>query len=345
MDRFHTDAILIDRPHSARLTHLRPSRTNENNLLARVELCGVCTPEQRIFRGAKQTYPYWGGHEVSAIVERSDNSTLNAGSRIAVALMPRCGHCEACRRGLDNHCAYLHPTPVTDGLPCGPRGFSSVVEVAPYQAISFPHEIGSETVALTEPIACCLRSITQASVRAGDLVSVFGCGTMGRLHAALLSRMGCRVLVADDDAGFRSAAEVLVGLAAPPLPVDDVPAVVNEMSWGEGARAAFCTRGGAVAVGTALRTAARKGVIVLYQSLPASPTIEINLNEIHYREIQVIGTIAQSLRDLQNARDVIVRDPSIRDCISIETLSFSDPMVALHRAISPEINRVMIDFR
>lgn len=71
----------------------------------------------------------------------------------------------------------------------------------------------------------------------------------------------------------------------------------------------------------------------------------IDLNDLHYREIRLVGTIAQSLRDLQNARDIIAMDPSIRDCLTVEILSAADPLAALDRAISPDVNRVMIDFR
>lgn len=88
----------------------------------RIELCGLCTPEQRVYRGAKPTYPYWGGHELSGtIVSLPDDvpDGLRVGDRVAVLLMRRCGQCRACRLGLDNHCAYLNPK-ARGGVPQGP---------------------------------------------------------------------------------------------------------------------------------------------------------------------------------------------------------------------------------
>lgn len=350
MKNFTTSAVIIEAPHDARVTDLTVLRAPSDVLMVRVELCGVCTPEQRVYRGAKSSYPYWGGHELSAVVEEATADAqppLPApGTRVAVALMPRCGRCHACLRGLDNHCAYLFPRPRDSAVPAGPRGFATRLAIAPHQAFAFPPEIPTEVVALTEPLACCLRSIAMAGVRADDIVSVHGCGTMGRLHAAVLVRMGCRVVISDCDPNARAAADMAVrGLAAPSVAPDALAEVVALLSDGAGSRAAFCTRGGGDAVAAAISASARGGSVVLYQSVPTAPRTEIDINELHYREIKLVGTIAQSAVDLAMARNFLVAHPDIIEALAIEVFGFEVPDRALGRALAPEVNRVMIDFR
>lgn len=348
-DDLTTTGIVIEGPHQARLAEFSAPRPADGALTVRVELCGVCTPEQRVYRGTRQSYPYWGGHELSAIVEEAagdaSTSLLAPGTRVAIALMPRCGSCYACRRGLDNHCAYLWPRDGSEALPQGPRGFSTRLVVPPYQAFAFPPEIPAEIVALTEPLACCLRSIAMTAVAPGDVVSVHGCGTMGRLHAAALTRMGCRVVMSDADPTAREGAGAVAGLAISPVAPAEAGEAIGALSGGAGARAAFCTRGGGVSIAAAIAGSARGGSVVLYQSLPAASLLQVDINDLHYREIRLVGSIAQSAADLARSRDLLVAHPDIRDALAIEVIAAEPPDAALARSLAPEVNRVMIDFR
>jgi L-iditol 2-dehydrogenase len=149
--------------------------------LVRVEACGLCTWEQRVYRGAKPTYPFWGGHEVCGIVEEISGARttgVGVGDRVAIALMRRCGHCEYCRRGQDNHCSYVRPEG-PDGLPAGPRGLSEVIVVPMYKLFRLSRGVTPEDGALVEPVACALRSIDMARRNlAGAFTVVLGARKM-----------------------------------------------------------------------------------------------------------------------------------------------------------------------
>ena len=314
-------------------------------VIVRVELCGICTPEQRVFRGARATYPYWGGHELCGIVEAvpSGAPLPGVGSRVALGLMPRCGHCRACRRGLDNHCAYLHPEPPGDGPP-GPRGFSDRVIVAPNMLFPVGPDGPPEVAALTEPVACVSRSVAMASPVAGETALVFGAGTMGLLHTALLTRAGCRVLVVSEDQRWLDQASA-AGAHATHGTGDSLDAIVRDHTEGWGCDMVFCTRGGTAAVAAAIRLSARGGRIVLYQSLASDKTLPIDINDLHYREIRLIGTIAQSSDDLRRATELLRDQPELVRSLTTEIVAAGDGENALKRALAPDVTRVLIEFR
>jgi L-iditol 2-dehydrogenase len=341
-----TAGLVITAPGRAELQELQVPVPVGDHVVVRVELCGVCTPEQRVFRGARPQYPYWGGHELCGIVEQvcSDRQGLpEPGTRVALGLMPRCGRCEACRRGLDNHCAYVNRAAPTDGLPAGPRGFADRVAVEPYQVISLPAPLRPERVALTEPLACCLHSVHKAAPEVGETAVVLGAGTMGLLHTVLLSQAGCRVLVLDDDPDALSRAQAAGAAWTGPLTPQALAAVL-ELTGGWGAEMVFCSRGGDLGLQLAARLAARAARVVLFQSYPSGAELaHFAPEDVHYREVRLMGSIAQTLDDLRGAAEILALDPDRFDCLHIEVLPCGER--ALARSLAPDLDRVLLDFR
>ncbi|MEP9387673.1 medium chain dehydrogenase/reductase family protein [Mesorhizobium sp. KR9-304] len=313
----------------------------------RVELCGICTPEQRVYKGTKPTYPYWGGHELSgtvAFLPQESRTELQVGDRVAILLMRRCGECRACRSGLDNHCAYLHPE-ARSGLPQGPGGFADLLAVPAYKVFAVPQHLPAGRIALIEPVACVSRGVGRARAKAGETVAVIGGGTMGLLHTILLAIRGCAVHVFDDDEVTHGAALAAGATAAGPLSQLSDPKWVEATTDGWGFDCVFCTRFGADAVTSAIAVAARGARIVLYQSIPDTDQLSISANFLHYREIELIGSVAQSAADVAAAIDIMGRRHDRFDALNIEIMPASSARDAFERALDPRVNRVMIDFR
>jgi L-iditol 2-dehydrogenase len=334
-------------PGRAEMQHFELALDPSRQAVVRVEVCGVCTPEQRVFRGSRATYPYWGGHELSGIVEAVPKGAAGApqvGSRVALGLMPRCGRCAACRRGLDNHCAYINPTP-RGPEPTGPRGFSDRIVVVPDMLFPVGPEVSMETASMVEPVACVLRSIALATLTAGETALIFGAGTMGLLHAALLSATGIRVLVVDKDKVRLDQAMAAGAIACATRTDSLLTSFVTHHTGGWGCDAVFCTRGGAAVVAEAVRLSGRGGRVVLYQSIEDDKSVAIDVNDMHYREIRLIGTIAQDSRDLYRAATMLSQKPDLLSALHVELHSASDGENALRHAVQGHLNRVLIDFR
>jgi L-iditol 2-dehydrogenase len=216
--------------------------------------------------------------------------------------------------------------------------------VPPNKVFALPSTLVPEKAALVEPIACCIRSVRSASPKPGDTALVFGAGTMGLIHTVLLSLAGCRVFVFDDDAKARRRAEDAGAHGVGGLfeTTSSCSAVARVGKWG--ADAVFCIRGGAKAIEYGVGLAARGARIVLYQSIADDAQLTLSANDIHYREIKLVGSIAQSASDFASAADLVTTYSSRFDCLELETFGAVDAQAAFDRSIGAAVNRVLIDF-
>jgi L-iditol 2-dehydrogenase len=157
--------------------------------LIRVLACGICTWEQRVYRGISATYPFAAGHEIGGVIQSAPQNGLSAGTTVAVSLLPRCGDCITCRLGLDNLCAYLNPSETSEG----PGGLIDLLVADRSDIAPLPTGRTAGEAALVEPLACVLNSLAVARVSAGTRVAVIGNGFMGVLHARAARAMDADV--------------------------------------------------------------------------------------------------------------------------------------------------------
>ena len=169
-----------------------------HKILVRVKYCGICTLEQRLYRGAlKLYYPIVPGHEVSgevAAVGPKAGTAFKPGDHVALDMVFRCNVCYHCRTGQSNLCENRFNRSV---VPLG--GFSDYVLARPSQMHLLAEDIPLEAAAFTEPLACCIRSLKKIKVDLAEDVLIAGGGTMGMLHLQLARAMGTRVFISDID--------------------------------------------------------------------------------------------------------------------------------------------------
>jgi L-iditol 2-dehydrogenase len=336
------DGIIISAPHQAILGRLQLPDPAPTDVVVRVTSCALCTWEQRVYRGKKPTYPFWGGHEVCGVVEnigRDAQCRLQPGDFVALALMNRCGTCRYCRAGLDNHCAYLHPRD-SDGLPSGPRGLSTHVVATANQTIPVDVRL-QHGGALIEPLACTLRSIRRSRVKPGQLAVVIGTGTLGLLHVSALTTTGVRVLACDP--GHPATAQLEKAHVQDTL-LGNIEEIVAAVERYGGADCVFCIRGGPQWINAAIAMCARGGTVVLFQSIPDSDLTTLRMNDLHQREISLVGTISQRLEDFFQASELTAFNPSLFDLLATVTVSHHEPQAAFEKSLDPSINRVLVTF-
>ena len=335
------DGIIIRAAREVTLNKLDLPDPTSSEVIVRVTSCGLCTWEQRVYRGERPNYPFWGGHEVCGVVERVGPEArcgVQEGDSVAVALMRRCGTCRCCRTGFDNHCAYLHPNR-NDGLPQGPRGLSTHIVAAPAQLIPIDAHLGGRG-ALLEPLACTLRSIRRSRVKPGQLAVVIGTGTLGLMHAAALTTMGVQVLACDPN----KPATAQLARARVHLLLGDTQEIVAAVGQHGGADCVFFIRGGPEWINAAVDMCARGGTVVLFQSIPHSDLTTLKMNDLHQREISLVGTVSQRLEDFVQATELATVNPHLWDPIEIVTISHCEPHAAFEKSLDPAINRVLVTF-
>ena len=283
----------------------------ENELLLKVAACAICGSDLRTFRfGAGNiTAPVVIGHEVTGTVVEVGNSLggYSPGDRLAVAPAVPCGDCPFCLRGLQTMCDNLRSIGYQfDG------GFAEYM-IAPWSAIKagcvipVPENLPLEEATLAEPLACAINGQELLNVGSGDTVAILGAGPLGCLHAMLARIRGAsRVLLADIRPERLELAAPFGADALIDGSREDVRARVMEETGSAGASVVIVAAPSGEAQAQALTLAAKHGRISFFGGLPkSSPTVSLNANLIHYRELFVMGAYGSMPRHNREALELL----------------------------------------
>jgi L-iditol 2-dehydrogenase len=214
------------------------------------------------------------------------------GDRIQLIAAVPCGDCRECLRGNMTVCERLTSIGYHyDG------GFAEYL-VVPELVIRvgglnrIPDHVSFEEAAMTEPLACVLNGQELARVGAGDDVVVIGAGPIGCLHARLARARGAaRVFIVEQSAERLALAVDRVRPDGAVLaPGQDPVESVRELTEGRGADVAIVAAASGRAQEQALEMVAPRGRVSLFAGLPKdAPTITLDSNRVHYRELTVVG--------------------------------------------------------
>src|ERR1700756_5770737 len=100
-------ALVLKKPGEASVEMVPNPVAAPGELLLRVRMVGFCGSDLNSFRGRNPlvTFPRIPGHEVSATVIEGDSS-LPAGTDVALSPYTSCGRCASCQRGRPNACRF-----------------------------------------------------------------------------------------------------------------------------------------------------------------------------------------------------------------------------------------------
>jgi len=318
----------------------------ENEVLVKVEACGLCTWERDILSGRETAnFPFTGGHEIAATVlekGKSISPDLKIGAKVAVVKWARCNNCYECRRGFDNHCreALAAPPP---GQAWGPGGFSEYLIAKSYEVFPLPGNNPVHYAALTEPVACVTRSIRRVDLVAGDTAVVIGAGFMGLLFLKLLKLRGIKVAVVQRSSKRRELARQMgADLVVDPVSQNWIE-VIKDFTEGRGAQCIFYTAGGPEVLNQCLKAAAIGGYVSIYAPLFATACLYVD--EIHFKELVVLGSIRHDKESVREATGIIGDGLIKLDDLNLEFCSFTDFAQALEKADNNrDIHRVLLSW-
>jgi threonine dehydrogenase-like Zn-dependent dehydrogenase len=221
---------------------------------------------------------------------------LRPGDRVSVDAIRRCGTCDACVRGLDNHCRNANYS----------RGGFATYLAAPASNV-YPLRDSTPLLhaALTEPLACILRAHSRLALREGATVLVLGCGPLGLLHLQVLRNHGVRVLVSDPLARRREMALSLGASAAFDPASDDLAGSVVEITGAWGVEAAIVATGAVAAAKQALPLLAFDGKLMLFAGIHPRANLELDPNVLHYRETWITGSSDYTRAEFRQSLELI----------------------------------------
>lgn len=280
-----------------------------------VEGTGVCGTDVRIYKGEHSAYAdaegRIPGHEIVGRITESAADELGAGlelgSLVFVAPNLGCGHCVQCRTGNENLC------PDTDGIGITLNGGFAEQLIVPARAVEagnlipLAEDADTDTAVLIEPLACVLRGQAKIDVAQGDSVLVAGGGPIGLLHIALAVTRGASQVICSEPSPARREAALKAGAAVVVDPTQEVLAeVVAGATDGLGMDVVVTAAPIHAIQREALELAAPRGRVLFFGGLPKSrPTVELDTNIVHYKELILAGTTASSLSDCRAAAELV----------------------------------------
>lgn len=177
------------------IVNLDKPAPKENEVLIKVEACGICHSDAFVKDGTFPgiEYPRVPGHEVLGIVEKAGKnvSLWKEGQRVGVGWHGgHCFTCEPCRRGDFINCVNAKVAGISyDG------GYAEYM-CAPQEAIAaVPEELSSAEAA---PLLCAgitvYNALRNSGIRPGDLVAIQGIGGLGHLAVQYAVKMGMKTV-------------------------------------------------------------------------------------------------------------------------------------------------------
>lgn len=305
------NAIVISAVNQIEIRELDLPKIGSNDVLYQVKSCSLCTVEQRVYSGAKNFgYPLLGGHEnagtVIAIGE--DVKEFKIGDNV-VATYGYCGQCEFCKIGQGTKCTNAmksKPRVKFEGPIIG-GGLAKYLAVPAWQLCKIPNNANFDHFSLTEPLACCVHSINKAKIEFGDTVVIIGAGVMGLFHAILAKMKGAYVIISEtDNSRCEKALTLGIDRVINPSEVSLIDTIM-EITNKKGADVVINAISSPKIWPDALAILAPYGRLIAYSSQDSNEPIGINMDKLHNKEYQIIGTVSPTMASNLQATKLISR--------------------------------------
>ena len=243
------------------------------------------------------------GHEVVGVVRGPAAAQARLADDTPVVVNPllSCGECSMCRAGRPYTCARLRLIGIDV-----PGGATEQVAVPTANLVPAPIGTDLRLLAFAEPLAVAVRAVRRAGVGLGDRVVVLGGGPIG-LGLAMTARIaGAESITVVEPSDTRRALAEDLGFAT--------SAGVESYCAEHAGNLATVTFDAAAhpSVAAALAAATTEGGRVVLAGVYGVPAA-LDLQQVTFKELTLIGTRVYSPDDLRTATQLIVRgvvDPS-----------------------------------
>lgn len=299
-------AVIIDAPASIRVSNVPEPTPRSDELLIRVEACGICGTDLHIIDGESPLarYPVIPGHEFAGEVvavggdipqnHENGGTNITVGSRVAIDPNLYCGYCDFCRTGHENLCRHYSALGVTrDGA------IAQYVAVPLTAAYMLPNSISWCEAALIEPVSCAVHGMHSLNPRSGDTFLIVGAGTMGLLLLQLALHGGAsRVVMVDVNTQRLALAEQLGATRT----YNDIQQALADEPLGF--NCVIDATGVPAVIENAFMAVKRGGKFMVFGVASHEARISLSPFRIYNDEITIIGSMAV-LFSFQAALDLI----------------------------------------
>ena len=323
-------------PHRLEAEEVLVPVIGDEEALLQVEACGFCGSDINIVAGThpRAKAPLTLGHELSGRIEQMNapNSDLEVGDRVTMYPLISCGYCYACTHGNPHVCRQLRLFGFdVDG------GMSEYVKVPVGSLIKLPKQMPPQIGALIEPLAVTVHGVARAKLEDVNLAVVLGAGPIGLLTALVAKERGIPNLLISDVLSSRLDLAESLGLRAVQAG-EELKSIVMELSDNNGADLLFeCA--GHPSSAREMTTLVRSRGVIVNLSVFKNP-VEIDMQAINFKEIEVVGSRVYERKDFLDAIDMAMHMPLNR--IISHTYPLRDVGIAFQQFASGDVCKALI---
>jgi threonine dehydrogenase-like Zn-dependent dehydrogenase len=294
-------AVKLVDAHLLELVELHDPEAVPGEVVLRIDGCGICGSDLTSYKVGlfTGTVP---GHELAGVVESvGDGVTAwSAGDEAVVDPKIPCGACDDCRGGAGYRCAMA----LTAGIGFARDGGFAELVAAPWALLHrVPPGLSLEHACLVEPLSVAIHGVERARLRPGEAAVVIGLGSIGLLTVATLRARGIGPVVGVDPVADRRRLALDLGAATTVAELREVRGIMTPPP------AVIECSGYAPLLHAAADLVAPGGRLVLV-GVPFGETTVVPLMWVT-REIEIIGSIASSVKDFDASIQMLAGDPGI----------------------------------
>lgn len=293
-------ALLLSEYLKLELAEVEKPRLSPDDVLLRVEACGICGSDVHGFDGSsgRRIPPIIMGHEAAGTIAAvgSAVTSWSVGDRITFDSTVYCGACQFCMRGEINLCDRRQVVGVscTDYRRHG--AFAEFVAIPERILHRLPAELPFTEAAMIEAVSVALHAVSVADFKAGETAMVIGAGMIGTLVVQALRVAGAsHIFVADLDqsrlaSAARSGAHTLIHLDRGDNGQDAAKVVLEKFAGG--VDHVFEAVGLGSTVTTAVAAVRKGGTVTLVGNIAS--TVELPLQSVVTRQIRLQGSASSA---------------------------------------------------
>jgi len=273
--------------------------------LIKVEACGFCGSDISIIAGThpRAQAPLIIGHEFSGtIVELAEkNPSFAVGDHVTTYPLISCGLCHACTHGNPHVCRQLKLFGFdVDG------GMAEFVKLPIASLMKLPVGMSAQIGALIEPLAVAVHGVDRFPTAEAEVAVVLGAGPIGLLTALVAKVREIPTVLISDVLPSRLKLAQSVGLDAVNAG-DELRSRVMELTNNNGADVVYeCAGHPSSALEMTAVTRSRGTIVNL--GVFKKP-VAVDMQEINFKEIKVIGSRVYERHDFANALDMAMSLP------------------------------------
>lgn len=305
-------AVVLAGPNDFKPSIIETPKAGDKELLVHMQKAAICGTDIRILEGKKTKdvrYPSVIGHEICGIIQEvgKDVRGFAVGDKVAIANVIPCHSCKSCLNGRENAC--LNRKAIGYEFDGGFAEYVLIPEIAiaSGNVIKLPEHVSCAEGALIEPLACCIRGLKNAGTGINDIVLVVGAGPIGLMHLQLSQIAGARKVIVSEPIASRREKALKLGadLVVDPIK-ENLHEIVMQETEGLGVDVIIVAIGVPQIVNSTIKLCRKGGTVNLFAGFAGTGECTIEVNTIHYGEINVNGSTAYKRQDYFDAAQMVI---------------------------------------